>query len=173
MAALIMQERFGPNKFERLEQGSEARLAQIEAAKGIDDEEILVLDDHQTTLLSKLKESLSKILKPVRGKLVVPASVVLLTIAAACSRGEEKVEKPREFVDQNPKIAFHSDRDGNFEIYVMNPDGSDLKNITNNPDRDDFFPNNPWSLDGSQLVYMSKELGEDKKFDIFVVDADG
>jgi len=34
------------------------------------------------------------------------------------------------------KIAFTTDRDGNFEIYVMNPDGSGLKNLTNNPAKD-------------------------------------
>ena len=31
------------------------------------------------------------------------------------------------------QIAFQSERDGNWEIYVMNADGSDQKNITNNP----------------------------------------
>ena len=37
------------------------------------------------------------------------------------------------------KIVFHSDRDGNNEIYVMNADGSNQTNITNNP-ADDNFP---------------------------------
>ncbi|WP_225990646.1 TolB family protein [Bacillus luti] len=40
------------------------------------------------------------------------------------------------------KIAFSSNRDGNFEIYVMNPDGSNQTNITNNP-ADDSEP--AWS----------------------------
>ncbi len=31
------------------------------------------------------------------------------------------------------KIAFYSYRDGNHEIYVMNADGSEQKNLTNNP----------------------------------------
>jgi hypothetical protein len=33
----------------------------------------------------------------------------------------------------NGKIAFESQRDGNAEIYVMNPDGSGETNLTNNP----------------------------------------
>jgi Tol biopolymer transport system component len=37
------------------------------------------------------------------------------------------------------KIAFHSDRDGNFEIYVMNADGSEQTRLTNNP-ADDIGP---------------------------------
>ena len=32
----------------------------------------------------------------------------------------------------NGKIAFQSDRDGNFEIYVMNADGSGQMNLSNN-----------------------------------------
>lgn len=28
------------------------------------------------------------------------------------------------------RFAFASDRDGNFEIYVMNADGSDMKRLT-------------------------------------------
>ncbi len=34
------------------------------------------------------------------------------------------------------KIAFASNRDGNFEIYVMNADGSDQTNLTNDPEYD-------------------------------------
>ena len=40
------------------------------------------------------------------------------------------------------KIAFQSNRDGNEEIYVMNADGSEQTNLTNNPG----FDTNPsWS----------------------------
>ena len=41
------------------------------------------------------------------------------------------------------KIAFESNRDGNAEIYVMNADGTNQVNITNNPG-DDYSPN--WSF---------------------------
>src|SRR3989344_1298697 len=82
-----MNERFGPNVFERLEQGSKTRLAQVEAARGICDDEVLVLDDPQTTLFSKLKESLNNFIKPAGRRVALPASAVLLTIAAACSGG--------------------------------------------------------------------------------------
>ena len=85
-----MAERFQPNTFERLEQGSKARLAQIEAAQGIGDDEILVLEEPQITLFSRLKESLGNIVRPVRGRIAVPVGMVILTIAAACSGGGEK-----------------------------------------------------------------------------------
>lgn len=38
------------------------------------------------------------------------------------------------------RIAFTSNRDGNFEIYIMNSDGSNQTRLTNSPDADDFFP---------------------------------
>ena len=34
------------------------------------------------------------------------------------------------------EIVFHSDRDGNYEIYMMNADGTNLGNLTNNPAND-------------------------------------
>ncbi|TRO54609.1 translocation protein TolB, partial [Candidatus Bathyarchaeota archaeon] len=49
------------------------------------------------------------------------------------------------FQRNNGKIAFNSDRDGNFEIYVMNADGSNVTRLTNNSDYDTV----PWwSPDG-------------------------
>ena len=42
----------------------------------------------------------------------------------------------------NGLIAFESNRDGNNEIYVMNPDGTVEENLTNNP-ANDVFP--AWS----------------------------
>jgi Tol biopolymer transport system component len=36
------------------------------------------------------------------------------------------------------EIAFTSSRDGNLEIYIMNADGSNPRNLTNNPAGDAF-----------------------------------
>jgi hypothetical protein len=40
------------------------------------------------------------------------------------------------FPGQNGKIAFESIREGNAEIYVMNPNGSNPTNLTKNPASD-------------------------------------
>ena len=51
-------------------------------------------------------------------------------------------------VDAQAQIAFMSKRDGNPEIYVMDADGGNPQNLTNNP-RDDFSPtwfNSPFSV---------------------------
>jgi len=65
------------------------------------------------------------------------------------------------------RIAFASNRDGNDEIYVMNADGSELKNLTNNPAID---YNPAWSPDGQRIVFLSDRTGNG---DIYVMNADG
>ena len=50
------------------------------------------------------------------------------------------------------KIAFASDRDGNYEIYVMNPDGTNATRLTNNTAIDDFPDISP---DGSKITFES------------------
>jgi TolB protein len=49
-------------------------------------------------------------------------------------------------------IAFYSGRDGNTEIYTMNPDGSNQRRLTSNQFGDD---SPAWSPDGSQIAFLS------------------
>ncbi|MFC1553490.1 TolB family protein [candidate division KSB1 bacterium] len=65
------------------------------------------------------------------------------------------------------RIAFSSDRTGDFEIYTIRPDGTDLKRLTNSPGND-LWPD--WSPDGSQIVFTSTRSGSS---DIWVMDSDG
>ena len=74
------------------------------------------------------------------------------------------------------RIAFVSDRDGHFlgniptsEIYVMDADGGNPQNLTNDPN-DDWFPS--WSPDGKRIVFMSDRDGN-FNFEIYAMDADG
>ena len=64
-------------------------------------------------------------------------------------------------------IAFHSYRTGDSEIYLMNVDGSNQHNISNQAGTD-AFPE--WSPDGSKIVFYSSRTGDDE---IFVMNADG
>jgi Tol biopolymer transport system component len=54
------------------------------------------------------------------------------------------------------QIVFSSNRDGDYEIYVMAADGTNQRQITYN-DIDDFFPT--WSPDGTQIAFFSKSQG--------------
>ena len=55
-------------------------------------------------------------------------------------------------VDVQAQIVFQSDEDENWEIYVMDTDDGNLRNLTNN-DRHDDDPS--WSPDGKQIVFAS------------------
>jgi len=68
---------------------------------------------------------------------------------------------------EGAKIAFVSNRDGNWEIYVMNANGTDQTRLTNNQE-DDLLPN--WSPDGNKIAFMSNRDGNDG---IYVMNADG
>ncbi|HSF24378.1 MAG TPA: DPP IV N-terminal domain-containing protein [Blastocatellia bacterium] len=71
-------------------------------------------------------------------------------------------------------IAFHSSREGNNEVYVMNPDGSEQTRLTTNS-RNDGRPN--ISPNGKQIVFASNriipETNPSGDFEVFVMNSDG
>ncbi|MGV8027004.1 MAG: substrate-binding domain-containing protein [Anaerolineaceae bacterium] len=68
-------------------------------------------------------------------------------------------------------IAFDSDRDGNREIYVMNRDGGNPINLTNNS-AEDFEP--AWSPDGHKIAFVSNRENEQGGGQyIYIMNADG
>ena len=67
------------------------------------------------------------------------------------------------------KIVFHSNRDGNLEIYTMSSDGTNPMRLTFNK-ADDVRP--AWSPDGQQIVFHSYR-DDDRRAEIYVMDADG
>lgn len=89
-------------------------------------------------------------------------AAALATCAAAVSNRAEGA-----FPGLNGKIAFTSNRDGNQEIYVMNPDGSGQVNVSNSPavDREP-----AWSSDGRQIAFSSDRDGNRE---IYRMNADG
>lgn len=66
-----------------------------------------------------------------------------------------------------PKIVFASAQDGDRDIYLMNPDGSEKVNLTRHP-ADDVSP--VWSPTGEQILFVSNRDGVK---DLFLMDANG
>ncbi|MGW8225192.1 MAG: DUF5050 domain-containing protein [Anaerolineales bacterium] len=64
-------------------------------------------------------------------------------------------------------IIYASDQDGDFEIWMMNADGSDQRQLTDN-DSKDISPS--WSPDGDQIAFVSDRDGNDE---IYIMNADG
>ena len=61
------------------------------------------------------------------------------------------------------KIVFVSDRDGNYEVYTCNADGSDVTRLTNDPAWDSYPA---WSPDGTRIAFIRNE-------NLFIMNADG
>ena len=65
------------------------------------------------------------------------------------------------------RIAFQSKRDGNYEIYSVDGEGRDPKNLTMHPGHDG---EPAWSPDHTRIAFDSDRSGN---FDIYVMNADG
>ena len=72
-------------------------------------------------------------------------------------------------VPRTPKILFSSSRDGNWEVYMMNPDGSEQVNLTQHPSSD---ASAVWSPTGEEILFVSDRQGKRVR-DLYVMDADG
>jgi len=69
------------------------------------------------------------------------------------------------------KIVFSSDREnarGVYDIFIMNPDGSEIQNLTKTPAVSETYPR--WSPNGTQIAYLS---GAEGTTDVFVMNRDG
>ena len=71
-------------------------------------------------------------------------------------------------VPKKAQIAFTSSRDGNLEIYTMDADGRNVRNLTNHLSWD---ATPAWSPDGRRIVFASKRNGVLPDF--YVMDANG
>ncbi|MXV85825.1 hypothetical protein F4Z98_20925 [Candidatus Poribacteria bacterium] len=75
-------------------------------------------------------------------------------------------------VPATPKILFTSARDGNGEIYIMNPDGSEQVRLTDHPAND---LHAVWSPTGKQILFVSNrgDLRPRGTRDLYLMDPDG
>jgi TolB protein len=78
----------------------------------------------------------------------------------------------QEMRNYRHKIVFETRRDGNWEIYIMNADGSHPVNITRTEDADEFYPKA--SPDGTKLCFVVDEgKGASKARNLYLMNLDG
>jgi Tol biopolymer transport system component len=108
-----------------------------------------------------------------RSKAIV-ALIIALVVVASCGSSEPTATPPPASTPMPPLsgsgagvIAFVSDRDeGDWEIYIMNADGTDQRRMTSQRFRD----HRPaWSPDGTQIAFTSRRKGNE---DIFVMNVE-
>ena len=100
--------------------------------------------------------------------LIVGGLVILLGLAALGVLITR--QKPLEQTDEGPpvtgKIFFTSGYDDNWDIYVMNADGSNVTQLTHGGSNG----GGSWSPDGKKIVF---ETNRDGSYQIYVMNADG
>jgi len=78
----------------------------------------------------------------------------------------------KELKSVRHKIVIESNRDGNWDLWVMNADGSNPINLTKTPDIAEVYPK--VSPDGTKICFCADEgKGEEKVRNLYVMDADG
>ena len=71
------------------------------------------------------------------------------------------------YAGANGEVIFQSSRDGDNEIYLLNPDGTGVTKLTDNTASD---VNPTWSPDGQRIAFQSNRDGD---AEVWVMDADG
>ena len=82
-----------------------------------------------------------------------------------CAKIDRSDSQPKIY--SYSQIAFTTETDGNEEIYIMNEDGSNSRNLTNNL-AGDGLPS--FSPDGSKIAFSSNRDGN---WEIYSMNADG
>jgi TolB protein len=85
----------------------------------------------------------------------------------AVTAGKLSHEEWPDWSPDGDSIAFSSTRDGNQEIYVVRPDGKELRRLTQDPAID---AHPAWSPDGKRLAFATSRWGD---LEIAVISADG
>lgn len=88
-----------------------------------------------------------------------PRHVIALVVLTAALVWSQPGPATAAFPGANGKIAFSSSRDGNYEVYAMNADGSGQTRLTSNTGVD---AQPAWSPNGTKIAFYSNRDGTSK-----------
>ncbi len=92
---------------------------------------------------------------------VLPAVLVVMLLANLASA---------TYPGKNGRIVFIESKAGNFQLYTMSSDGSDIVQITSLPPSQNPFWTPAYSPDGQQIVFSNDVTGV---MELYVINADG
>ena len=106
---------------------------------------------------------------PINKAAKIKSNFSPLQSSAIQQSGQDQAEPLNHTAEARGRIAFASERDGNYEIYVMDPGGGGAMRLTTNTavDREP-----AWSPDGTRIVFVSDRDGVGST-EIYVMNADG
>lgn len=90
-----------------------------------------------------------------------------LLVAAVATPAVRPEAARAAFPGENGLIAFTRQVSGNDEIFIVAPDGSGLRNLTDHPANDS---QPAWSPDGTRIAFTSDRTGD---YELYVMNADG
>ena len=95
---------------------------------------------------------------------VLPVGLTVYLWFSGCALPEKKIEPVPEYRD---KIVFSACVEKKTDLYLINPDGTGMVNITNSPKTYDWSPD--WSPDKTKIAFALFE----EDVDIYSINADG
>jgi TolB protein len=113
---------------------------------------LLVDDDKHNAFPSWSPDGTRLVFK--RGRQIVIMSLTDRTIVPLTD--ETAYNNFPQWSPKGDAITFTSNRDGNFEVYTIRPDGTQLRRLTNAPGND---AHSVWCSDGETIVFGSGRMG--------------
>lgn len=99
-------------------------------------------------------------------------SLLLTSVGQAQDQDAEKEKLKAELKAYSHRIVFEAYDKNNWELFSIAADGSDLKNLTNTPDKHELYPQS--SPDGSMIAFLCDEVrGADTVRSIDFMKSDG
>lgn len=112
---------------------------------------------------------------PILG-LVVAAAISMCGFSSEVLSDDKSSEVSADLLSELKsypnKIVYETNRDGNWELYLVNADGSEPVNLTRTPDVDELYPKP--SPDGGKICFIADEgKGDAKVRNIYFMNSDG
>jgi dipeptidyl aminopeptidase/acylaminoacyl peptidase len=111
-----------------------------------------------------------------RVALFAAAGAAILGLTHSARSGEQPPEGSSDLLAElgsyRHKIVYETNRDGNWELYLCNADGSNPVNVTRTPDVEELYPKP--SPDGSKICFVADlGKGDSKARNIYYMNSDG